>query len=329
MEKVCNDIQFINVNKNFNSLIALDNISLSIAKGSIFGIVGKSGAGKSTLLRTINKLETIDSGTILVKGQDISKLNRQGLRLYRQKVAMIFQSFALLETESVYRNIALPLVCHKKSDVKKRVEELAEIVGLTDKLNCKPKELSGGQKQRVAIARALALNPEIILCDEATSALDPITTTAILELLEKINKEFNITIIIVTHQMEVVKAICSEIAIIKDGRIIEKGKTDEIFLSSNTALKTLVDEEEILPKRGINIKLYFPKSCSSESLITKMARELDIDFSIVWGKLEKFQNDVLGSLIINIDEIHFQNVNQYLLNKAINFEVINSKEETV
>lgn len=317
-------IVFSNVCKNFVDLKALDNISLEIPSGSIFGIVGQSGAGKSTLLRTLNRLEDIDSGDIYVDGVDILKLNGKDLRDYRKKVAMIFQSFALLETKNVFDNIALPLKCngYTKLQIKERVEELSKIVGLEDKLKNRPRELSGGQKQRVAIARALALNPDMILCDEATSALDPITTQSILDLLKKINKELNITVVIVTHQMEVVKAVCDEIAILKNGKLIEKGKTAEIFLSSNSALKTLVTEEEIIPETGVNIKLYFSEAGAEQTLITNMAIDLNVNFSIVWGKLEKFKDDVLGSLIINVKEKDLNNVINFLNDRKVGFEVI-------
>ena len=317
-------IVFSNVCKNFVDLKALDNISLEIPSGSIFGIVGQSGAGKSTLLRTLNRLEDIDSGDIYVDGVDILKLNGKDLRDYRKKVAMIFQSFALLETKNVFENIALPLKCngYTKLKIKERVEELSKIVGLEDKLKNRPRELSGGQKQRVAIARALALNPDMILCDEATSALDPITTQSILDLLKKINKELNITVVIVTHQMEVVKAVCDEIAILKNGKLIEKGKTAEIFLSSNSALKTLVTEEEIIPETGVNIKLYFSEAGAEQTLITNMAIDLNVNFSIVWGKLEKFKDDVLGSLIINVKEKDLNNVIDFLNERKVSFEVI-------
>ena len=193
-------VEFKNVNKNYGMFNALNDINLTINDGEIFGLVGKSGAGKSTLLRTINKLETIDSGEVIVNGININELKGKKLRNYRKKVAMIFQQFSLLETKTVYDNIALPLEClHlSKEEIKEKVTDLAKIVSLEDKLNNLSTELSGGQKQRVAIARSLALSPEILLCDEATSALDPITTRQILELLKEINKNLGITIIIVT-----------------------------------------------------------------------------------------------------------------------------------
>lgn len=317
-------IEFKNVTKSYGELQAIDNLNLTIKKGIIFGLVGSSGAGKSTLLRTINLLEEIQGGQIIVDGKDVSTLKGKELRLYRQRVGMIFQQFSLLDSRNVFENIALPLECNgwKKDDIKKRVEELAEVVGLSDKLQNKSTELSGGQKQRVAIARSLALNPEILLCDEATSALDPKTTRNILTLLKKINRELGITIIIVTHQMEVVKEACDEIAILKNGKIIEKGETASIFLSSNNALKTIIEEEEILPEDGVNIRIYFPRDCAADHVITSMARKLDIDFSICYGKLEKFQEDVLGSLIINIYEKDRDNVIKYLEDVKIPFEIV-------
>ena len=324
-------IEFKNVCKKYSNLKALDNINLTIPSSSIFGIVGKSGAGKSTLLRTINKLEKIDEGSIIVDGIDIVTLNLRQLREFRKKVAMIFQHFSLMQTKTIYKNIALPPECsgYKKSEIKTKVEELASLVGISDKLNEKPRNLSGGQCQRVAIARALTLNPKILLCDEATSALDPKTTHDILKLLKQIKEKYDITIIMVTHQMEVIKEVCDEIAILNDGILLEVGKTDELFISNNASLKELTNEEEILPKSGINIKIYFPKESSNNALITKMARDLNIDFSIVWGKLERFKENTLGSLIINIDdsELKKQQVIEYLQNRSILFDMIKGDDE--
>ena len=324
-------IEFKNVCKKYSNLKALDNINLTIPSSSIFGIVGKSGAGKSTLLRTINTLEKIDEGSIIVDGIDIVTLNLRQLREFRKKVAMIFQHFSLMQTKTIYKNIALPLECsgYKKSEIKTKVEELASLVGIRDKLNEKPRNLSGGQCQRVAIARALTLNPKILLCDEATSALDPKTTHDILKLLKQIKEKYDITIIMVTHQMEVIKEVCDEIAILNDGILLEVGKTDELFISNNVSLKELTNEEEILPKSGINIKIYFPKESSNNALITKMARDLNIDFSIVWGKLERFKENTLGSLIINIDdsELKKQQVIEYLQNRSILFDMIKGDDE--
>ena len=318
-------IKINNVHKSFNGVEVLKDITLEIKKGEVFGLVGHSGAGKSTLLRCINGLETYDKGSILVNEyEEVKELSNKSVRSFRKNLGMIFQHFSLLERRNVYDNVALPLECwgYSKADIDKRVSELLELVGLSDKKKSKPRELSGGQKQRVAIARALALNPNILLCDEATSALDPNTTKSILALLRDINEKLGITIIIVTHQMEVVKEICQRVAIMEGGQVIAVGKTEDLFLKNSKALKTLIGEEEILPNEGINIRLFFPKDNSNDSIITAMARELDIDFSIVWGKLERFRDDVLGSLVINIKENQKDEVVKYLTSKNMPWEVI-------
>ena len=318
-------IKINNVHKSFNGVEVLKDITLEIKKGEVFGLVGHSGAGKSTLLRCINGLESYDKGSILVNEyEEVKALSNKSVRSFRKNLGMIFQHFSLLERRNVYDNVALPLECwgYSKADIDKRVSELLELVGLSDKKKSKPRELSGGQKQRVAIARALALNPNILLCDEATSALDPNTTKSILALLRDINEKLGITIIIVTHQMEVVKEICQRVAIMEGGQVIAVGKTEDLFLKNSKALKSLIGEEEILPSEGINIRLFFPKDNSNDSIITAMARELDIDFSIVWGKLERFRDDVLGSLVINIKENQKYKVEKYLTSKNMPWEVI-------
>ena len=318
-------IKINNVHKSFNGIEVLKDITLEIKKGEVFGLVGHSGAGKSTLLRCINGLETYDKGSILVNEyEEVKELSNKSVRSFRKNLGMIFQHFSLLERRNVYDNVALPLECwgYSKADIDKRVSELLELVGLSDKKKSKPRELSGGQKQRVAIARALALNPNILLCDEATSALDPNTTKSILALLRDINEKLGITIIIVTHQMEVVKEICQRVAIMEGGQVMAVGKTEDLFLKNSKALKALIGEEEILPSQGINIRLFFPKDNSNDSIITAMARELDIDFSIVWGKLERFRDDDLGSLDIKIKENQKHKVVKYLTSKNMPWEVI-------
>lgn len=318
-------IKINNLYKSFNDIEVLKDITLEIKKGEVFGLVGHSGAGKSTLLRCINGLETYDKGRIIVNEyEEVKELGNKSVRSFRKNLGMIFQHFSLLERRNVYDNVALPLECwgYSKDEIDKRVSELLELVGLADKKKSKPRQLSGGQKQRVAIARALALNPDILLCDEATSALDPNTTKSILALLRDINEKLGITIIIVTHQMEVVKEICQRVAIMEGGQVIAVGKTEDLFLKNSKALKTLIGEEEILPTEGINIRLFFPKDDSNDSIITAMARELNIDFSIVWGKLERFRDDVLGSLVINIKENQKYEVIKYLKSKNMQWEVI-------
>ncbi|MBA5851896.1 methionine ABC transporter ATP-binding protein [Clostridium sp. cel8] len=311
------------VGKSFGDKYVLKDINLHIDKGEIFGIVGHSGAGKSTLLRCLNGLETYDTGSIKVMNKEVKDLSNREIRSFRKNLGMIFQNFNLLNRKTVYDNVALPLEVWKvdKKEIKKRVNDLLNIVGLQDKANSMPRRLSGGQKQRVAIARALAMNPSILLCDEATSALDPKTTMSILELLKKINKEFNITIVIVTHQMEVIKEICSKVAIIDDGEIKKTGNVEDVFLRPGKNLKKLLGSDTMIPDSGVNLRIFFPKEISQGNLITSMAIDLGIRFSIVWGKLERFRNDVLGSLVININEEDKEVICNYLSSRHINWEV--------
>lgn len=300
----------------------LKDVSIEIESGEIFGIIGHSGAGKSTLLRCINGLEEYQEGSVLVSDKEVKSLNEKQMRDLRKELGMIFQHFSLLERKTVFDNVALPLECfgYSKAEIKKRVLELLEVVGISEKKNDKPRNLSGGQKQRVAIARALALNPQVLLCDEATSALDPNTTKSILSLLEDINKKLGITIIVVTHQMEVIKQICGRVAIMENGEVLEVGDTEEIFLRNTKGLRKLIGEESIILPKGTNIKILFPKDISNEAIITTMARELNIDVSIIFGKLEQFKDDILGSLIINISDKSGEQVKQYLTSKGIRWE---------
>lgn len=317
-------ISIKNVNKYYGKTKVLKNVNIEIDEGEIFGIIGHSGAGKSTLLRCINKLEDYQEGNIIVGDKEVKSLNDNELRNLRKDLGMIFQHFSLLERKTVFENIALPLECFKysKKEINERVSNLLKLVDLLDKKDSKPRNLSGGQKQRVAIARALALNPKVLLCDEATSALDPNTTKSILSLLKDINKELNITIIMVTHQMEVIKQICTKVAIMEGGKVLEVGDTEEIFLQNTKGLKTLMGEEEIVLPSGLNIKILFPKEISNSTLITTMARELEIDFSIVFGKLEKFREDILGSLIINTELRNSKKVKEYLDSKNVRWEEV-------
>ncbi|WP_195244344.1 methionine ABC transporter ATP-binding protein [Clostridium celatum] len=319
-------IKMQNVKKSFGDIEVLKDISLNINEGEIYGLIGHSGAGKSTLLRCINALEDYNDGSIVVMDKEVNKLTEKEKRVFRKDLGMIFQGFNLLNRKTVYDNVALPLQVwgEDKACIKKRVNELLEIVGLSDKAKSKPKELSGGQKQRVAIARALALEPKILLCDEATSALDPKTTKDILSLLDDINKKLGITIVVVTHQMEVVKQICQRVALLQGGVLVAEGKAEEVFLRPEVSLKKFLgeDEEDTLPNTGVNIKLFFPSNSSENALITKMARELNIDFSIVGGRLEKFRDEVLGSLTINIDEKDREEVMKYLSSKDVILEVL-------
>lgn len=319
-------IEIKHVIKNFGNTQVIKDVSISIKEGEIYGIIGHSGAGKSTLLRCINGLETYDGGSINVMGKEVSSLEGSSLREFRKDLGMIFQNFNLMQRKNVFDNVALPLEVwgYSKTEIKDKVLRLLDLVGLKEKKSSKPSELSGGQKQRVAIARALALDPKILLCDEATSALDPKITKDILSLLSKINKELGITIVMVTHQMEVIKEICQKVALLDGGEIKAEGKAEDLFLKPGKSLKKFLGEEDdgILPEEGVNIKLFFPSNSSENALITKMARELEIDFSIVWGKLEKFRSEVLGGLVINIKEEDRDKVIKYLESKDILLEVI-------
>ena len=294
-------INIEHVSKQFGSLQVLEDISINIDQGDIFGIIGQSGAGKSTLLRCINGLEKYNGGSITVEGKEIAGLSQKELQLVRKDMGMIFQNFNLLGRLNVYDNIALPLQFWGQNKNSKenhdRIMELLDLVGLKDKVNSYPKQLSGGQKQRVAIARALVLNPKILLCDEATSALDPQITKGILALLLKINKELGITIVVVTHQMEVVKEICNKVAFVGDS-------------------------VEFLPKDGVNVRLFFNDETASDSAITHLAHELGINFGICQGKLENFRGTIMGSLVINVTEADRERVTAWLTDRGILWEVL-------
>jgi len=316
-------IKIEKLSKFYGDTQILYDVNLEVAKGEIFAIVGHSGAGKSTLLRCINGLESYQGGSLKVFDQEIKNLDETQQRHLRRDVGMIFQHFALMARKNVFENVATPLKFwgYKNDETEKRVRELLNLVGLENKAKSYPSELSGGQKQRVAIARALALNPKILLSDEATSALDPNTTNQILELLEKINKELDISVVIVTHEMEVVKSIAKRAILLEGGKIIGSGSIEELFLKPDEKMKEFLGEVEILPSTGTNIRLFFPKEVAQNSVITHMARSLNIDFNIVWGKLEKLNDNVLGSLVINIDEKDKENVLNYIKQSGVLWEV--------
>ena len=317
-------ININNLNKHYGSIKVLNNISINIKKGEIFAIVGHSGAGKSTLLRCINGLEDYTDGSLMVNDKEIKTLKKDELREFRKNIGMIFQHFSLIQRKTVFENIALPMQLwgYKKEEISKKVKELLVLVGLEEKIDSYPKELSGGQKQRVAIARALTLDPQILLSDEATSALDPNTTTSILNLLKQINEKLDITIILVTHEMEVVKQIAQKALLLEHGNIIGFDDTEELFLKPDAKMKEFLGETEVVPKNGINIKIYFPKDNAFQSFITKMARQLDMDFNIVWGKLEEINSHIVGNMVINIEEKDKEKVTNYIKEHNIIWEVL-------
>ncbi|MFW2490104.1 methionine ABC transporter ATP-binding protein [Clostridium chromiireducens] len=241
-------ISVMNVSKTFNTptgkVEVLKNINLSVENGDVFGIIGFSGAGKSTLIRCLNGLEKPDSGNIIIGENEITKLNRKELRNARKKIGMIFQQFNLFDSRTVYENIAFPLEIsgYKKENIKNRVEEILDLVELSEKRDSYPLQLSGGQKQRVGIARALANNPDVLLSDEATSALDPQTTFSILELLKNINKRLNLTIVIITHELDVLRYCTNNMVVLEDGHIVENGSTENLFLNPQSdTLKNFIN----------------------------------------------------------------------------------------
>ena len=316
-----------NVCKDFGDLEVLTGVSMEIQDHEIYGIIGQSGAGKSTLLRCVNGLESYQSGEITVDGVLVSQKDKKQLRQLQKSMGMIFQNFNLLERLDVYDNVALPMkfwgINTKTAEADEKIKSLIRLVGLEDKMHSRPAELSGGQKQRVAIARALVLDPKVLLCDEATSALDPAITREILTLLQHINETMGITILVVTHQMEVVKQICQRVSFLKGGKVLAEGKPEDLIIRPIAEVKEFLQEESgLLPGKGVNIQMFFTDK-SSDPVVTMMARELDIDFSIVWGKLEDFRSNVFGSLVINVAEKDKDRVTAYLDKENVAWEVLN------
>lgn len=325
-------IQVKNLNKTFQtkdgSVDALKNISLDIEEGDIFGIIGMSGAGKSTLVRCLNFLERPTSGTVIVEGKDLSKLSDKELRKLRGSIGMIFQNFNLLMQKSVLANIMFPLQIAgvEKSQARKRALELLDIVDLPDKVKAYPAQLSGGQRQRVAIARALATNPKILLCDEATSALDPQTTESILQLLKKINQELGVTIVIITHQMSVVREICNNVAIIELGNLVEMGKVVDIFTHPRSkAAKRLViegkDPDEWEEQNGTigdggsapykplrtlhedkKIRIVYSTNSSYEPVIANMILKFETPVNILKADTKNVGGTARGEMILGLPE---------------------------
>ena len=319
-------IEITGLGKYFGDHKVLSDISLSVGKGDVFGIVGHSGAGKSTLLRCLNGLESYSEGSVKVKGREVKDLGDMELKQLRRDMGMIFQNFNLMNRKNVFENIMFPLKVWgtPKAEAEARVNELLELVGLTAKRDEKVRNLSGGQKQRVGIARALALNPEILLCDEATSALDPKTTISILELLMDINKKLNVTIIAVTHQMEVVKMICNKVIILDGGRVVDSGDTDKLFLAPGPQLRKLITDDYAVIPQGTNIRLMFPREVANDAIITSMARDLGINFSIVGGRIEKYRETVMGFLIIHVDDKDVPRIENWLKDHKMFWEVMDN-----
>ena len=298
---------------------ALKGINLTIDDGEIFGIIGKSGAGKSTLIRCINMLEKPTSGSVNIDGDELTKMNEHQLRDERKNIGMIFQHFNLLSSRTVFDNIAFPLELAgtSKDGIKKKVCELLDLVDLTDRQFNYPSQLSGGQKQRVGIARALASDPKVLLCDEATSALDPQTTKSILDLLKDINKRLNITIVIITHEMAVIKEICNRVAVIEGGIIKEQGRVVDVFTNPKSEtmkefVRSVINMEvpegvrrlgltdQPAPDRSMLVRLRFKGTITEDPIVASIIRKFDTNVSILYGNIDYIQDEPFGYLIITL-----------------------------
>ena len=318
-------IEIKNLCKSFKiadgTVDALNNINLTIEDGDIYGIIGMSGAGKSTLVRCINMLERPTEGQVIIDGKDMASLSAKELRRERQNITMIFQQFNLLMQRNCLKNICFPmeLAGMKKAEAKKKAKELLEIVGLPDKALSYPAQLSGGQQQRIAIARALATNPKVLLCDEATSALDPNTTHSILELIKDINEKLGITVVVITHQMSVVEEICSKVAILDNGYVVEEGEVQAIFANPQSdAAKKLVypggEEEPVKGNEGERvIRIVFNGSDNTETpLIARMAAHEGIMANILAATTKTLGSHAFGTMFVGIPEEQFDKAFAYL-----------------
>ena len=361
------DVTFTQGKKVVN---AVRNVSVDVEDGDIYGIIGYSGAGKSTLVRTINLLQRPTSGNVEVNGVDLLKLKPNELRDARKKIGMIFQHFNLMNTLSVFDNVAFPLKKAKKpkveegeegepldptaepklvkltkAEIKEKVDSLLQLVGLEDKANSYPSQLSGGQKQRVAIARALANDPDVLLCDEATSALDPKTTYSILELLKKVNEQLGITIVIITHEMQVVKEICNKVAVMEDGEVIEQGTVLDIFTNPqrnltkdfidtathiNQGIETVLSHEQLLNlKEGdYLVKISFVGASTGEPLITKLSTQFQVAANILFANVEIIQETPVGTLLVGLsgEQASIESALSYIKGQGVSVEVLEEKE---
>jgi len=339
-------IELKNITKNFHQknrvVSALSDVSLKVPQGKIFGVIGTSGAGKSTLIRCVNLLERPTSGEIIVDGKSLLQLSNAQLAIERRQIGMIFQHFNLLSSRTVFENVAFPLelVGAPKDAIRTRVFELLDLVGLAEKANDYPASLSGGQKQRVAIARTLANNPKVLLCDEATSALDPATTRSILNLLKDINRRLNITILLITHQMEVVKSICDEVAVISHGKLIEQGSVGEIFadpkheltkefIASSLHLDIPRVYQERLQKEdaeGLSplLRLEMTGKSVNEPVISEVSRLFDTNFKIVSAQMDQAGDVNFGVMLIELSgkRENYEAAIEYFISKHIKTEII-------
>ncbi|PTJ01605.1 methionine ABC transporter ATP-binding protein [Staphylococcus simulans] len=321
-------------------VLAVDHVDLDVSEGTIYGVIGFSGAGKSTLVRILNYLEEPTSGQVIIDGDELGQLSKAQLRKKRQKVSMIFQHFNLLWSRTVLDNIKFPLEIAgvDKATAEKRAEELVELVGLKGREKAYPSELSGGQKQRVGIARALANDPKVLLCDEATSALDPQTTDEILELLLKIRKEEDLTIVIITHEMNVIRQICDEVAVMENGKVIERGEVKEVFENpKHQVTKRFVKEglndqfdesiQELIPEstNGYIVRLNFVGEETTEPIVSYITQKYNLNVNILEANIRHSKSGPIGFLIVHIADLKtefFDDFKNELENRNVGVEVV-------
>lgn len=338
-------IEFQNVSKTFvtksHTVNAVRDVSFKVEDKEIFGVIGYSGAGKSTLVRCINFLERPTSGSVVIGGTDLGSLKPKQLREKRTKIGMIFQGFNLMGSRTVFENVAFPLRYKKKSkqEINNKVYEILELVGITEKASAYPSQLSGGQKQRVAIARALANDPDILLCDEATSALDPQTTKTILKLLKEVNEKLGITIVIITHEMNVIKEVCDRVAVMEDGEVKEIGRVVDIFANPQASItkdfiQTTTNYEAVYQVLQTNpeilnltddklvVRCDFKGSSTKEAIISQLSQKHNVEASIVYANVELIQNEILGTMVIVVSGESKQEALQYLKENNVRTEVI-------
>jgi D-methionine transport system ATP-binding protein len=328
---------------------ALRDINLDIRQGEIFGIVGQSGAGKSTLVRCMNLLERPSQGQVWVNGQELTSMNTANLRLVRRQIGMIFQQFNLLAAKTVYENIALPLkfAHYSKAKIHAAINPLLKLTGLSDKFKAYPAQLSGGQKQRVAIARALACQPNVLLCDEATSALDPSTTQTILQLLKDINQRLGLTIVLITHQVDVVKSICDRVALLDQGSIVEMEDVVSFFTQPKSSLAkkyvSLSLKQELppllqnrlskikKPQSHAVLRILFQGQEAAEPLMAHVMREMGIHLNILQANIEYLKETTLGIMVVEVmgDQTPLPQGIDYLVNKGLHVEIIGYVDESI
>ena len=340
-------IELKNISKTFHTtsgkVEAVKDANILINDGEIFGFIGYSGAGKSTIVRCINLLERPTTGNVIFDDVDLTELSDSDLRKKRKEIGMIFQQFNLLKSLTVFENVAFNLKNESlsKAEIKKRVEELLDLVGIPEKADSYPSQLSGGQKQRVAIARALANNPKVLLCDEATSALDPQTTSQILQLIKELNQKLKITVIIITHEMAVIKSICDRVAVMENGNIVEVNSVYNLFsnphtdiskgfVNSNSNKKNIINlikkDRSLFGIKEYNevLDLDFLGANTKESIISSISKKYNIDCNIIFGDIDLIKNQMIGKLIVSLDgeKDSIENAKKYLLENGIKWEVI-------